>query len=118
MGVDMEHEKIKQFRVLKYEKPPPREDEAATVVLPCDKKYEPPKVTELHTVTANVLQLFKQYNLHKGSGFTSKEIQKLLTDYVKTNSLQVESNKGLVKLNPILAEIVLAKGENNVVEMK
>merc|ERR1719187_219119 len=76
------------------------------------------KVIELHTVTANVLQLFKQYNLSKGSGFTGQEVKKLLTDYAKTNSLQVESNKGLVKLNPILAEIVLAKGENNVVEMK
>jgi len=118
VSVDMEHEKIKHFRVMKYEKPPTKEDEPATVVLPCDKKYEPPKVTELHTVTANVLQLFKQYNLSKGSGFTGQEVKKLLTDYAKTNSLQVESNKGLVKLNPILAEIVLAKGENNVVEMK
>merc|ERR1711913_8995 len=43
---------------------------------------------------------------------------KILTDYAKTNSLQVENNKGLVKLNPILAEIALVKGENNIMEMK
>ena len=57
VSVDRNHEKIQTFRVVKYERP--EEGEREEMVLPCDRKYEPPHITELHTVTANVLPFFK-----------------------------------------------------------
>ena len=66
MSVDYEHEAVKEFRVVKYAKPVDEEAESEAPVLPCDKKYEPPKIVELFTVTANVLKLFKTADIGKG----------------------------------------------------
>jgi len=117
MSVDYDHEMIRDFRVVKYAKVDAGEAESEAPVLPCDKKYEPPKIVELFTVTANVLKLFKTADIGKGSGLTSQEVRHVLTEYVKTNQLKSDT-PGLVRLDELLAEVVLAKGDNSSKEMK
>jgi len=114
--VNLEHDKLKYFRVVKFDKVEEIHD--VPVVMPCDRKYQPPKITELHSVTANVLKVFKLYNYQKGDFLTAQDIKRIIVEYAKSNGLQVESNKVLVKLDPILAEIVLGRDENNIIEMK
>ena len=41
----------------------------------------------------------------------------MLTDYVKTNQLRSDT-PGLVRLDELLAEVVLAKGDNSTKELK
>jgi len=115
MSVDYQHELITNFRVVKHVKDEPEEEEPE--VLPCDKKYEPPKIVELYTVTAHVLKLFKTANIGKGSGLTVQEVKQVLTEYVKSNQLRSET-PGMVRMDDLLAEIVLAKGDNSTKEMK
>jgi len=117
MSVDYEHEAVKEFRVVKYAKPVDEEAESEAPVLPCDKKYEPPKIVELFTVTANVLKLFKTADIGKGSGLTAQDVRQVLTDYVKTNQLKSDT-PGLVRLDELLADVVMAKGDNSSKEMK
>jgi len=66
MSVDYEHEHIKLYRVVKHAKQEEEKEDSEVPVLPCDKAYEPPKIVELFTVTANVLKLFKTANIGKG----------------------------------------------------
>jgi len=116
MSVDVEHETIKYFRVVKYEKVEEVCEE--NIVLPCDKDYEPPQITELRMVNANVSKLFSLVGVAKGDGLLTGEVREHLVKYIKDNELQHAENKALVRLDPILAEIVLKKGENNVLDMK
>jgi len=115
MSVDYDHELVTNFRVVKHAKEEPEEVEPE--VLPCDKKYEPPKIVELYTVTAHVLKLFKTANIGKGTGVTAQEVKQVLTEYVKTNQLRSDT-PGMVRLDELLAELVLAKGDNGSKEMK
>jgi len=117
MSVDYEHEVVKNFRVVKHAKPEPEEVEPETPVLPCDKKYEPPKIVELYTVTAHVLKLFKTANIGKGTGLTAQEVRQVLTEYVKANQLKSET-PGMVRMDELLAEVVMAKGDNSSKEIK
>eukprot|EP00090_Calanus_glacialis_P008779 TRINITY_DN17125_c0_g1_i2.p1 TRINITY_DN17125_c0_g1~~TRINITY_DN17125_c0_g1_i2.p1 ORF type:complete len:597 (-),score=222.65 TRINITY_DN17125_c0_g1_i2:88-1878(-) len=117
MSVDYEHEQVKFFRVMKHAKPEVEEAEPEATVLPCDKKYEPPKIVELYTVTANVLKLFKTANIGKGKGLTAQEVRQVLTEYVKANQLKSDT-PGMVRLDELLAEVVMAKGDNSSKEMK
>ena len=58
VSVNYEHELLRNYRVVKYEKKEEPEVEKDTV--DCETtKYEPPVIEELLTVTANVLKLFK-----------------------------------------------------------
>ena len=115
MSVDYQHEMITSFRVVKHAKDEPEEEEPE--VLPCDKKYEPPKIVELYTVTAHVLKLFKTANIGKGTGLTAQEVKQVLTEYVKSNQLRSDT-PGMVRMDELLAEMVLAKGDNSTKEMK
>lgn len=117
MSVDYEHEMIKQFRVVKHAKCEEEKEESEVPILPCDKAYEPPKIVELFTVTANVLKLFKTANIGKGIGLTAQEVRHVLTEYVKTNELKSDT-PGMVRLDELLAEVVLAKGDNSCKELK
>merc|ERR1712228_366158 len=115
MSVDMEHDLIRRFRTIKYEQI--EEERPAETVLPCDKGYEPPTITELRMVNANVLSFFSHFRISKGHGLTAKEVRAHIVDYVKANNLQDPTNKAAVKLDPTLASIVLGRGENHVVEL-
>jgi len=116
MSVDLEHESIRRFRSVKYnkeEEAPPAED-----IRPCDKEYAPPKITELRMVNANVTKFFGNFKVAKGHGMTGSEVRDYIVRYVRENNLQDATSKHLVKLDPILADVVLGKGENHVVEMR
>jgi len=117
MSVDYEHEHIKLYRVVKHAKQEEEKEDSEVPVLPCDKAYEPPKIVELFTVTANVLKLFKTANIGKGSGLTAQQVRQVLTDYVKTNELKSDT-PGMVRMDELLAEVVMAKGDNSSKEMK
>ena len=56
VSVNYEHDLLRQYRVVKYEKI--EEPEAEKDDEDCEVKYEPPVIEELVTVTANVLKLF------------------------------------------------------------
>ena len=63
VSVNYEHELLKYYRVVKYDKKEEVEkdnEEGETT------KYEPPVIEELLTVTANVLKLFKFADIGKG----------------------------------------------------
>ena len=63
VSVNYEHELLKYYRVVKYDKKEEVEkdnEEGETT------KYEPPVIEELLTVTANVLKLFKFADISKG----------------------------------------------------
>jgi len=116
MSVNLEHETIRYYRVVKYEKVEEVCEE--NIVLPCDKDYEPPQITELRMVNATVSKLFSLVGVAKGDGLLTGEVREHLVKYIKDNELQHTDNKAMVRLDPILAEIVLRKGENNVLDMK
>ena len=64
VSVNYEHDLLRQYRVVKYEKI--EEPEAEKDDEDCEVKYEPPVIEELVTVTANVLKLFKFAEISKG----------------------------------------------------
>jgi len=113
--VDWQHELVATHRVFKLDKPEPEPEPEVSV---CDRKYEPPTIVELFMVTANVVKLFKTANISKGSALTAQEVRQVIVDYVKEKDLQSEQQKGKVQLDELLAEVVLAKGDNGSACMK
>ncbi|XP_071140229.1 eukaryotic translation initiation factor 2D-like [Mytilus edulis] len=76
-----------------------------------------PKLTEMYSVTSAVLPLFKPNGLRKGSAVAMTDIRSYIDEYVRSNNLQSDSKKSQVQLDPIIADIVLTKGENNVTHL-
>ena len=110
VSVNYDHEAIRGHRVVKYEK---IEDDSEPVnAANCDtnSKYEPPVIQELYAVTAHVLKLFKTEDIGKGAALTVQQVRKILTNYVKNNDLKAETG-GLIKMDPLLGEIVPGKAE-------
>ena len=50
----------------------------------------------------------------KGKGLTSVEVRELVKEYVKRENLQNKEDPSVINLDPLLAEVVLVKGENTV----
>jgi len=115
MSINYEHEKIQSFKPTKQIFSEPEELE--TTVLPCDMKYEPPVIVELFNVTSNVLKLFKTADIAKGTGLTAQQVKNVLIGYVKEKGLKSECG-GLVRLDELLSELVLARGDNGCKEVK
>jgi translation initiation factor 2D len=107
--VDWDHEYVTTHRVIRLERPEPEEPQAALPV--SERPYEPPVIKELCMVTANVVKLFKTANIGKGTAMTAAEVRQVVVDYVKVKGLQAE--RGQVRLDELLAEVVLAKGDNS-----
>ncbi|XP_045160604.2 eukaryotic translation initiation factor 2D-like isoform X2 [Mercenaria mercenaria] len=78
-----------------------------------ENEYSPPNITEMFAVTANTLPFFKPRGYSKGSALKPADIRKIITEYVKSNSLQKEESKNEVMLDPILAEMLLVKAEGD-----
>ena len=95
-------------------------DEENENVLPCDRPYEPPKITDLFVVGGQTILFFKAAGGHaKGSGLTGPEVREVVKKYVTEEGLQDEREGSMVKLDPVLASAVLApKGEHDVVRLK
>ncbi|ESO92608.1 hypothetical protein LOTGIDRAFT_233056 [Lottia gigantea] len=83
-----------------------------------EDEFQSPTIADVFCIPANLLYFFKPRKYSKGQGITADEVRQGLTDYVKTNDLQLSEDKSLIKLDPILAEIVLRKTECDVVTMK
>ena len=82
-------------------------------------EFAPPVIDELYIVTGNEVALFfKECGINKGTALSPPEIRELVKTYVKKNGLQNEREGSMVNLDPVLAQAVLVKGENNVITIK
>ena len=112
-AINTEHAKIQDFKVVKYDRPVT--DDQSKV----QDEFEPPIITELYLVSGNdVLNFFKELKIAKGTGMTPQDVRECIRNYVNQNELQNKDDKSIVNLDPVLAQAVLVKGENNVVTMK
>ena len=81
--------------------------------------FEAPVINELYIVTGNdVAFFFKEVGINKGTGLSPQEVRELVRLYVNKNGLQNPTDKTIVNLDPVLAQAVLVKGENNVISFK
>ena len=112
--IKQDHPKIMAYRVVKYDYPE-RESN------PDDQKkgFEPPIINELYIVTGNeVAQFFKDSGINKGCGLSPQEVREVVRNYVNKNELQNLNEKSVINLDPVLAQAVLTKNENNVFTIK
>ncbi len=108
-AINQDHEKLIKFKVVKYDNPDAEGGNG-------EQEFKPPVVTELYIVTGNeVAKFFKAVKVPKGTGLDAQEVKTLIRNYVYDNNLTIPDNQKQVNLDPILAEAVLVKGENNVV---
>ena len=91
--VDDKHPLIAAHRVRKPKKSAESADEdegGESGVLPCDRAYEPPKITDLFVVGGQTVQFFRAAGRSKGAGLTGAEVREVVKKYVAENSLQDE----------------------------
>ena len=111
-AINAEHAKIQEFKVVKYDKPVTSDNQT-------EDEFVPPTITELYLVSGNdVILFFKECGVAKGTGMTPQDVRECIRNYVNKNELQNLNDKSIVNLDPVLAQAVLVKGENNVVTMK
>ena len=110
--MNWDHELVLRHRVMRVEKHEEEEQEPVPV---SERPYEPPTITELLMVTANVSKLFKTANIGKGTALTASDVRKVVVEYVKEQQLQDQQE---VRLDSLLADLVLAKGDNGRVKVK
>ena len=110
-SIDYEHEKVTSFRTIKIE---PKDDDSNET----PAKFKPPIVTELNIVTAQVASFFKECKVAKGAGITSVDVRECVKVYVKQEGLQNAEDPSVVNLDPLLAEVVLIKGENAITSFR
>ncbi|XP_052685586.1 eukaryotic translation initiation factor 2D-like [Crassostrea angulata] len=118
-GVESITEMKKDHPELRYVKPP--EGAGVMEAAPAetsDSQYHPPRITEMLSFNAAVLPLVKELGMQKGSAVTGSELRNIINEYVRKNNLQDEKNKSKVTLDPLLASIVLNKGENDVTQLR
>jgi len=104
--INLAHDRIRFFKIDQSDGPKATVEVASTT-----DKYLPPLITRLYAVNAATLPLFASKSYNKGTNLTAQQVRQYLTEYVKVNELQDVSNKGFVKLDPILTDVLLKKGE-------
>jgi len=108
MEINSTHERIRFFKVDESDALKPQLEVASTT----DKmQYQPPVINRLYSINAATLPLFSLPAYRKGTNLTAQQVRQYLTEYVKEYQLQDVSNKGFVKLDPILSDVLLKKGE-------
>ncbi|KAK6179271.1 hypothetical protein SNE40_011673 [Patella caerulea] len=75
--------------------------------------FIPPVISDVFCIPSNLLPFFKSKNYSKGRGLVADEVRQFLTDYVKENDLQDPEHKGVIKIDPILGDVLLRKNEND-----
>jgi hypothetical protein len=70
-AINFEHPKLATFKVIKFE-------EAAAAPSDAEAPYEPPVITELRIVTAEVAKLFRACGHAKGDGLTLSQVKACL----------------------------------------
>ena len=108
------HEKVLKYRPVKLESTV----EAKKLENGGAESYVPPVVTELYLVTAEVSKFFAKFNIRKGDGLTATEIREYVRQYVNQENLQHPTDPSIINLDPILADVVLVKGENLIVTFR
>ena len=61
---------------------------------------------------------FSKCGQKKGDGLTSAEVRECVRDYVNKENLQHPTDPTIINLDPVIAEVVLVKGENLVVTFR
>ena len=56
--------------------------------------------------------------MRKGDGLTSAEVREYVRGYVNKENLQHPTDSSIINLDPVIAEVVLVKGENTVVTFR
>ena len=56
--------------------------------------------------------------MRKGDGLTSAEVREYVRAYVNKENLQHPTDSSIINLDPVIAEVVLVKGENTVVTFR
>ena len=64
---------------------------------------------------SDVAPFFKACKVQKGCGMTGQDVRECVRNYVTENELQHPKDKSLINLDPVIAQAILVKGENNVV---
>ncbi|XP_040564943.1 eukaryotic translation initiation factor 2D [Lepeophtheirus salmonis] len=105
-SIDYRHEVLHFHKVERYV---PIEEPKSN----SEKTFVPPSIEELFLVSSAVLEFFKPHP--KKHPFSKIQVREFLKDYISRENLGYGA---AVKLDPILAAIVLEKNENNVLEMK
>ena len=67
---------------------------------------------------SDVAPFFKACKVQKGCGMTGQDVRECVRNYVTENELQHPKDKSLINLDPVIAQAVLVKGENNVVTFR
>jgi len=110
--IDYNHEKVSMFRPVKIQAPDSNKQDHD------DNQFVPPTITELYLVTAQVSNFFSKCGMRKGDGLTSAEVRECVRDYVNKENLQHPTDSSIINLDPVIAEVVLVKGENLVVTFR
>ena len=111
-SINQEHPTLINYRVVKYQQAPKEANKK-------DLDFEPPKIEEIYIVSGNDVALFfKECGLSKGQGLSPQDVRECVRSYVSKNQLQNSEDKSIVNLDPVLAQAVLVKGENNVVTFR
>ena len=110
--IHYEHEKLANFRPVKME------TAASGNIDDAHDKYVPPVITELYLVTADVANFFRKCGLKKGDGVTAAEVRTHIREYVNKEELQHPTDPSIINLDPVIADVVLVKGENLVLTFR
>ena len=118
-AVNLQHDKIQTHRVVKVVPAAGSLGDQEPDVDPCDRPYEPPIITELFVVSGQTLPLFKRIGMQKGEALTATEMREKVREYVRKEELQDQGpgTRGTVNLDPVLAGVVLGRGEADVTSM-
>jgi len=114
-SIDYNHEKVTSYRPVKIL---PKDTDESSGEKSVQRKYSPPVVTELNLVTAQVALFFKEFKVAKGTGLTSLEVREFVKEYVKREGLQNPQDPSVINLDPVLADVLLNKGENAVMTVR
>ncbi|CAM1328497.1 EIF2D (predicted) [Pycnogonum litorale] len=110
-SIDLSHEDVRRHKIGESLNRNDEEGESDA-----KSRYEPPDVTEMYSITMQVLPIFKNQGYSKSNMVDASEVRRLITVYVKENELQDPDNKRIVKLDPCLTDAALNKSEYNIVE--
>ncbi|XP_068842071.1 eukaryotic translation initiation factor 2D isoform X4 [Capricornis sumatraensis] len=110
VAVDWKHPRITSFVI-----PEPSPTSQTIQEGSRGQPYHPPDIKPLYCVPASMTLLFQESGHKKGSVLEGSEVRTVVVNYAKENELVDADNKNLVKLDPILCDCVLEKGEQHTV---
>uniref|UniRef100_A0A8C9CN48 Eukaryotic translation initiation factor 2D n=1 Tax=Phocoena sinus TaxID=42100 RepID=A0A8C9CN48_PHOSS len=110
VAVDWKHPRITSFVI-----PEPSPTSQTIQEGSREQPYHPPDIKSLYCVPASMTLLFQESGHKKGSILEGSEVRTIVINYTKKNDLVDADNKNLVKLDPILCDCILEKGEQHTV---